>query len=136
VPQPGFKAPFEEVKKVGMRAFFTAYYDNEFANMNPKPKAYHDLIQILDELVDADLDILFNGVDMCDVTDLRKEYQSIKCPIDLILGEKDESLPAAMHASILQLNPKANIHTIPGANHLPFWTHPNEFNPILANILG
>jgi pimeloyl-ACP methyl ester carboxylesterase len=31
---------------------------------------------------------------------------------------------------------KANIHTIPGANHMPFWTHPNEFNAILKNILA
>ncbi len=36
---------------------------------------------------------------------------------------------------ISALNPNLNLHVIPNAQHMPFWTHPAEFNQILKQIL-
>jgi len=81
------------------------------------------------------MEISFKGIDICDNTDIRREFSTIQCPIDLIIGNQDECVPASCFGKIKALNSKVNIHEIPNAQHLSFWTHPKEFNKILNNIL-
>lgn len=132
-PLPGFKAAIPEVKRKGVKDFFSSVFDHEFSTINPKPENYHKLMALLDNAVN--LDILFKGIDICDATDLRTEFKSLKCPIDLIFSEKDESLPIVLAEEVKHLNSNVTIHTIPEANHMVFWTHPKEFNKTLNGIL-
>jgi pimeloyl-[acyl-carrier protein] methyl ester esterase len=135
VPQPGFKALLPIIAEHGLPAFLKRFHDSEFANFNPKPKAYHVLNRLLENM-EVDIDAINKRIHICDATDLRQEFRSLKCPIDLILGEKDEAVPTALHEKIKALNPKVNIHIIPGAQHMLVWTHPMEFNKILEKILA
>jgi pimeloyl-[acyl-carrier protein] methyl ester esterase len=136
IPQPGFQAAFEpEIAKKGFKNFLHEYYDGEFKDFDPKPKNYYKLLDLLDEAAKFDLDILFKGLKICDKLDLRDEFKSLKCPIDLIFGEQDESIPVEQYEYIKALNPAVNIRLIPGAHHMPFWTHPKQFNEVLKLIL-
>lgn len=137
VPQPGFKSSFaSEIKLKGLKVFMQAWYDSEFIDFNAKPAAYHELITMLDQdALDVNLDILSKGVDICDATDLRKEFKTLSCSIDLILSEQDNAIPTISFEKIKELNQKVNIHVVPNAHHLPFWTHSHEFNTILNSIL-
>lgn len=137
IPLPGFQAIFEqELGKQGFKAFFQSYYNNEFRDFNPKPENYSKLMSLLDEADKFDMDVLFQGIKICDVTDLRKEFSSLQCPIDLILGDQDTSVPVAIHKYIAALNPLVKIHLLIGAQHMPFWTHPEKFTAILHAILA
>lgn len=137
MPQPGFKSIFTTgIKQHGYKSFMQAWFEAEFNAINPKPAAYHQLIELLDENASSmNLEILFKGIDIVDSTDLRNEFNSIQCPVDLILGEQDGSIPTDSHEKFTALNSKVNIHKIPKAGHLPFWTHPHEFNKVLNDIL-
>ncbi|WP_423064047.1 alpha/beta fold hydrolase [Candidiatus Paracoxiella cheracis] len=135
VPAPGFQAGFEEIKKLGFNHFFRAHYDFEFAKFYPKPVSYHQLIQLLDNTPKQELETLLHGIHLCDYTDLRADFQTLQCPIDLLLGENDSAVPLSAHAAIKSLNDNVYLHIIPNAQHMPFWTHPAEFQDKLQNIL-
>lgn len=137
VPRPGFQASFiPAIEENGWSTFIRGWVDFEFADFESKPTKYHDLISMLDKDVPkVNTDILFKGVYIIDATDLRKPFQSIACPIDLIMGEQDDAIPIECHEVIKQLNPKVSIRTIPKAKHMPFWTHPHEFSETLNHIL-
>lgn len=122
VPQPGFKSSFaSEIKSKGFKLFMQTWYGAEFVAFNPKPAAYHELINMLDkDAPNVNLDILSKGVDICDSTDLRKEFKTIRCSIDLILSEQDDTIPTLSFKKIKALNRNVNIHVIPNAHHLPF----------------
>ncbi len=136
IPQPGFKKVFEEgISKVGFKKFLEDYYDVEFQNIDPKPAAYHKLLKLLDETDNVDMDVLYKGVEIVDNADLRAEFAALQCPIDLIFGGKDNSIPTVTHENVKKLNPAANIHIIKDSNHMSFWTYPDEFNAILETIL-
>lgn len=135
IPKPGFIAAFDEIQKIGFNTFFKNFYDLEFANFGTKPKAYSQLLQLLNSASKENVDILLKGINICDTTDLRNELQMLCCPIDLIFGNNDGSIPKSSHTAMKLLNSKINIHEINGAQHMPFWTHPTEFQNILKSIL-
>lgn len=134
LPQPGFKPTVVQALEKDFSHFLTAFFDNEFAAFNPKPAQYHELIKLTEHKANTNHPVLLKLTDICDVTDLRAEVKSLQCPIDLIWGEQDGSIPAIMFEKIKALNPHITTHIIPEAQHMPFWTHPIEFNRILDRI--
>jgi pimeloyl-[acyl-carrier protein] methyl ester esterase len=135
VPKPGFSAGFSSIRDVGFVNFFKAFYDAEYKNYKIKPSSYYELIHHLEEIPKTKMDILFNGVAICDATDLRNEYKKLTCQIDLIFGDEDGSVPKLLHPKIQALNTCARLHIISGSQHMPFWTHPDNFFSILDKIL-
>jgi pimeloyl-[acyl-carrier protein] methyl ester esterase len=135
IPNPGFKSAFGEITKSGYKEFMCIHYESEFTNFDPKPEAYYKLLAILAEEPHCDIDILLKGVNICDAADLRNEFHLLSNKIDLIMGEHDSAIPNSSHNKIKQLNSRTNMHVIPSANHIIFWTHPNEFNETLEKIL-
>ncbi len=133
-PAPGFCVAFDVVKEKGLKALLKEDYAGEFLAINPKPAQFSALNRLLDQAPDIPQDILFKGIEICDATDLRKEFAGISCPIDFIMGEDDIKVLFTSAAQLQALNPKIKIHSIAGAKHLPFWTHPEEFNKILNCI--
>jgi pimeloyl-[acyl-carrier protein] methyl ester esterase len=136
VAQPGFQALCPEIKRKGFKAFSKDFLDAEFKDFDFKPKAYHELIQLIEKAPKRDLEVFFQGLRICDATDLRQEFKSLRCPVDLILGDQDDAVPKATFEKIKQLNPDAHLHIMRGAHHMPFWTHSLEFNKILNSILS
>ena len=115
--------------------FIEGFFQAEFSGCSELPPEYHELIKILRESPKEDLELLLKGIDICDATDLRNEFQAVTRPIDLILGADDGSVPYACHEQIKKLNPNVNLHLMPESQHVPFWTHPEEFKKIIKNIL-
>jgi pimeloyl-[acyl-carrier protein] methyl ester esterase len=136
VPAPGFQVDFTNIKSYGVSNFMRDFFNSEFSGFNPKPPIYQQLMQIHNATPEQDPETILKGVYMADQTDVRNEFQQVRCPIDLILGEQDSAVPLATYASMKALNPNVNFHVIPGAHHMPFWTHPVEFQNILRSILG
>ncbi len=135
IPQPGFKAAFAEIREVGFKSFFKSFCVSEFADFDTKPKEYEQLCQLVDETTYGDLEIVLKGMNIADMADLREEFKTVQCPIDLILGGRDPSLPTTCHEPLKQLNARTVLHVIPEAHHIPFWTHPQEFKSCLKALL-
>jgi len=136
VPRPGFRFAFETAMKLTtFKQFFTQLYETEFAFPKEKSPEHQYLLVLLDEFNTVDKEVLFNGIDICDDTDLRDEFASLNCPIDFIMGDKDDNIPVACYEPISQLNSNFNLHVIPNAHHMPFWTHQSEFKTLLNSIL-
>lgn len=135
-PAPGYLAVIKTLlQEKGFKNFLKGYYDYEFINIEPKPDAYLQVQKISEDRVEIKKEIVYKFMEICDATDLRQELKSITCPIDLIIGDDDENAPKAAWEKIKALNPRVKIHEIKGAKHAPFWTHQQEFNTILADIL-
>ena len=54
----------------------------------------------------------------------------------MILGDQDESVPAAVYPALQALKPDASLYIIEGAQHMAFWTHQEKFNQILAKVMA
>lgn len=137
-PEPGFeKIIMPIVKDAHVDKFVRGAYENEFANINPKPPLYYEALKICDSRPDIPTPIIQKIIQIVDETDLREEFKQISCPIDLIIGDQDSCVPNQSFAHIKALNTRTNIHEIRGAQHaIPYLTHPHEFNSILHSILG
>ena len=135
-PQPGFKVPFQQgIDELGFMKFMEAYIDNEFQDIAPLPPGHQELYDILHNSSEVDLDILYDGINICDSTDLRKSFAQINCPIKFIWGGADDCVPNESHDNILKLNSYAHADVIEGAHHMMFWTHQKEFNGILNKLM-
>jgi len=132
----GFRMPFEDgINKMGFEPFFKQYCEAEFDYPETRSSAHQAFIDLIDQTGNVDLDILYQGIDISDTTDLREEFKALRCPIDLILGGKDDSIPTSIHSVIETLNPRVNLHIIPDAHHMLPWTHQDEFKQILHSLL-
>ena len=124
------------VEASGLRAILTAYYENEFANIDKAKSAlYPKLQEICQHRPNTPAEIVRNITQLCDSTDLRSALKTITCPIDFIIGDQDANVPKPAWEKIKTLNRNIRIHEIKNAEHAPFWTHPEEFNHILKKIL-
>lgn len=67
------------------------------------------------------------GLDILEYTDLRNELNKIRCPVQLMLGERDTLVPTGVGDNVAGLLSNARIEVIAGAGHAPFLSHPHEF---------
>lgn len=135
VPQPGFSAILNELSSdETYKQFLLGFYDIEFSDAEDAT-AHQQLIDLLNKTgLTIPLDIEIQGINIIDKADLRQEFANITCPIDMIIGTKDESVPVDWQ-KVKALNKNVKLHYIENAQHMPFWTHPNAFNAVLENIL-
>ncbi len=135
IPRPGFQSGYSKAKEIGLKEYMRRYFDSEFARIDPKPEKYHQLMALLDSQPEMDIEIWIAGLRIIDSADLRNEFHSLRCPVDLILGGHDKSVPQTAKGPLKTLNPHCNIHLVPKAGHLPLWTDPDEFNKCLENSI-
>lgn len=136
IPVPGFKAAYPAIEKLGFHNFIKAFFDAEFKETELKSTAYDELMKIHQATPPQDITAFLKGIEICDATDLRAEFQNMQCPVDIIFGENDSAIPIESHQLIKKLNSKAKLHIISDAQHMPFWTHEDVFNRELQNILN
>ncbi len=137
VPKPGFYGTLmPEIRQKGLSTFLNAFIDQEFAEFDPKPEAFHQTKSYFPADDQVDVVALSKRLKLVDQTDLRQAFTQLKCPIDLIFGELDSAVPTELHSHITALNANARKHIIAGGQHMPFATHPTEFNKVLARILN
>jgi 3-oxoadipate enol-lactonase len=68
--------------------------------------------------------------------DLTDRLGSIKCPVQVIVGEKDVGTPVAMSEAIHQAIPGSELVIIPDASHLSNLEQPAAFNAALLRFLA
>lgn len=84
---------------------------------------------------EPDPDILRTGLALLENEDLRPELKHIRCPTLVVLGRRDNVVPAAAASAIQGLLPKGRLHLIEGAAHAPFFSHRQEFLRYLQAFL-
>jgi pimeloyl-[acyl-carrier protein] methyl ester esterase len=76
---------------------------------------------------DPDPDWLRAGLRLLESEDLRPELQHIQCPTLLLMGRRDNLVPASAGKAVQCLFPNARLHVFKGAAHAPFFSHWQEF---------
>jgi pimeloyl-[acyl-carrier protein] methyl ester esterase len=75
------------------------------------------------------------GLDLLRETDLRAELSKVICPVCLLLGERDQLVPAKSGAAVAALFKNGCCKIIPGAGHAPFLSHLLAFVQALETFL-
>lgn len=76
---------------------------------------------------EPDVAALEDGLAILETTDLRAEWSRIQCPTLLLMGQRDQLVPAGAGEAMLQRLPDARLHVFPRAGHAPFFSHLPEF---------
>ena len=74
----------------------------------------------------AQPEALTAGLSVLIHTDLRKEFEILKCPVKVILGQRDTLIPVAVSDDFNSLQATADITVIESAGHAPFISHPAD----------
>jgi len=72
---------------------------------------------------EPDVATLEDGLAILETTDLRAECSRIQCPTLLLMGQRDQLVPAEAGEAMLQRLPDARLHVFPRAGHAPFFSH-------------
>ena len=75
------------------------------------------------------------GLGLLQAADLRAELALLRCPLRLILGERDVLVRATAGAAVAALVKSARYRVVGGAGHAPFLSHVSEFNNVLEEFL-
>jgi pimeloyl-[acyl-carrier protein] methyl ester esterase len=86
-----------------------------------------DIRAIVDERPHPQGEALRLGLEILRNTNLRPQMNRLQCPLQLILGERDMLVPVQCADAIHALIPSARIEIMPGAGHIPFLSHTEEF---------
>ncbi len=68
--------------------------------------------------------------------EIYKRLGQLSMPVVLLWGREDQTLPIAQSRPILELVPRAALHVIEGAGHIPNCEKPDVTHPILLDFLS
>jgi len=68
-------------------------------------------------------------------TDLLPKLPSLKVPTLIVHGGRDLVVPLSSAQDVASRIPNARLEIIPGAAHLPYMSHPDEFNRLVRDFL-
>ncbi len=75
------------------------------------------------------------GLEALNHVDLRARLPEIRCPVRLIMGRRDNLVPAAAGAATAALLPDARVRVLDGAGHAPFLGDAALFSRTLKEFL-
>jgi pimeloyl-[acyl-carrier protein] methyl ester esterase len=78
---------------------------------------------------------LAGGLRLLAESDLRAASATLRCPVLLILGQRDTLVPADMARDWRAYLPGLRSRVIPGASHVPFLSHPQQFAACVGDFL-
>ncbi len=78
---------------------------------------------------------LRDGLAILENEDLRDELTGISCPTLLLMGRRDNLVPASAGTATQQLLPNAQLHIFEQAAHAPFFSHLTDFIGRLRDFL-
>lgn len=67
------------------------------------------------------------GLAILENTDLRAEWPRIACPTLLLMGQRDQLVPAEVGTALLERLPNARLRVFARAGHAPFFSHLPDF---------
>jgi pimeloyl-[acyl-carrier protein] methyl ester esterase len=86
-----------------------------------------DLVTNIQSAGEPGAEVLRFGLDLLKTCDSRSVLADIEIPVKMILGERDQMVPAGLAKEILKINPKIEVELIASAAHAPFLSHPDHF---------
>jgi pimeloyl-[acyl-carrier protein] methyl ester esterase len=75
------------------------------------------------------------GLERLRIGDLRSQLAQVKKPALVIAGRDDRITPPAASRALAAALPKGRYHSLAGAGHLPFLSHPERFANLLRGFL-
>jgi len=93
------------------------------------------LLQLLNQSDMPNNDALRDTLNILAKSDLRHQIKNINCPVRLIYGQHDRIVPSSVGDTMTNCLPNAKQHTIAGAGHAPFLSHPEKFLELLNKYL-
>jgi len=82
------------------------------------------------------IEALRGGLQILAESDLRSELAGLRPPLLLLLGRRDNLVPAAAGGATAALVAGARVRVMEEAGHAPFLVHPERFLEILEDFLG
>ena len=79
---------------------------------------------------------LVRGLEVLNTEDLRSQLYALGRRVSVLLGERDTLVPSQMARELTSVCPKIDIEILPGAGHMPFVTHPMQFQNWLARKIN
>lgn len=79
---------------------------------------------------------LKSGLDILQTIDLRTALKTVKAPLLMIMGGKDQLVPAAAGKESLELNGNINLVVIDEASHVPFLSHPAKVLQAISQFVS
>lgn len=77
---------------------------------------------------------LADGLEILETTDLRPELSKLSCPLLLLLGRRDNLVPASLGAAIQARVSGARLRIFEEAGHAPFFSHLRDFTDCLGSF--
>ena len=98
-----------------------------------------DTIQQLSEQLSqqrpADPQALQAGLKVLQEADLRAAMVRLQCPLQFILGERDNLVPVSLAHAVPLLQPTSQVSVIARAGHAPLLSHPQQCQSIIESFI-
>ncbi len=99
----------------------------------------HDTIKILQEDVmqghAAHPDALREGLNCLESFDGRQMLADLEVPVSVLLGERDNLIPAELATALMALKPDIDCQVLQGAGHAPFISHPAQSAAMIKSMI-
>lgn len=81
-------------------------------------------------------DALRDGLNCLERFDGRQMLADIDVPVCMLLGERDNLIPAELEAALMILKPDINCQVLQGAGHAPFISHPAQSAAMIKSMIN
>lgn len=95
----------------------------------------HQLKAMLFQHGEPDVAALEDGLAILENADLRAALSTLLCPTLLLMGQRDQLVPAAAGIATCQHLPNGRVQVFPRAGHAPFFSHLPAFIDALRSFL-
>ncbi len=79
---------------------------------------------------------LKEGLDVLLNSDLRETFSGLKCPVQMLVGDRDTLVPATMLQQAKALNNQIETQLLQGAGHAPFIAQPQQCSDLVRAFIN
>ncbi|MFA6457088.1 MAG: alpha/beta fold hydrolase [Bacteroidota bacterium] len=123
------------VQANGMKYYAQDYVKIVFASGSVD--AHPESVKLIQSIIERTAPISIYGtlLALAGRTDTTASLPNIKCPVLILVGEKDTVTPVAASQAMKEKIPGAVMHVIPGVGHISNMENPAEFNKHLVPFI-
>jgi len=118
---------FAEELRENYRAVLKRFIALEVHGSERATAQLHSLKAMLFQHGEPAISALEDGLTILESTDLRAEWPRIVCPTLLLMGERDQLVPAQAGTTLVEWQPDARLRVFARAGHAPFFSHLPDF---------
>lgn len=118
---------FAEELRQNYRAVLKRFIALEVHGSEHATAQLHLLKAMLFQHGEPEVSALEDGLAVLENADLRADWPRIACPTLLLMGRRDQLVPAEAGAALLESLPNARLRVFERAGHAPFFSHLPDF---------